>query len=82
MPLAPAYELANAPGIGQSTVGGTPLVEFALRTLRLFHLAISQDTDGNNFLFWKADEQQAHVPTFANARADILNAWRVREGRN
>ena len=81
LPLAPAYELAHAPGIGQSTLAGQPFVEFALRTLRLFHLAISQDTDGNNYLFWKADEQQAHVPAFAEARADVLYAWQVREGR-
>jgi hypothetical protein len=79
--LAPEYELARAPGIGQSSLAGQPFVEFALRTLRLFHLAISQDTDGNNYLFWKSDEQQAHVPAFADARADVLYAWRVREAR-
>jgi len=81
VPLASAYELANAPGIGHSTLAGQPFVEFALRTLRLFHLAISQDSDGNNFLFWKSDEQEAHVPAFADARPDVLYAWRVREGR-
>ncbi len=81
LPLEPAYQLAQAPGIGQSTLAGQPFVEFALRTLRVFHLAVSQDTEGNNYLFWKSDEQPTHVPAFADVRAEVLHAWRTIEGR-
>ncbi|HEX3657252.1 MAG TPA: hypothetical protein VHV55_15800 [Pirellulales bacterium] len=81
IPLSPDFEIAQAPGIGGSQVGGQPFVAFAATGLKLFHAVESQDMDGNRYLFWKTDDQEARIPEFNEERNEIVRVWKLREAR-
>jgi hypothetical protein len=81
IPLSPDFQIAQSSGIGQSQVSGQPFVAFAVTGLKLFQAVESQDNDGNRYLFWKTDDQEARVPVFSDVRSEVVQVWKLREAR-
>jgi hypothetical protein len=81
IPLSPDYQIAQVPGIGGSQVSGQPFVAFAATGLKLYQAVESQDNDGNRYLFWKTDDQDARVPQFSEVRDEVVQVWKLHEAR-
>jgi hypothetical protein len=63
--------------------GGQPVSSFAFALLSIYRPEISQDRDGNPYLFWKTGEKPARVPKFDDpgVRAEVLRAWKMIQAR-
>ena len=55
--------------------------QIAFRPGNLFQPGISNDQDGNHFLWWKVDEREEHIPKFADVREQVLDEWKIVKGR-
>jgi len=74
----------NALDIGQSFLGqNTPFLQYAFETLPKFRPEISQDIEGNYFLFWKTDQVAERIPEFKEpgVRERVLRAWKMVQAR-
>lgn len=70
--------------IGQSSLeGNVPFVTYAFETLPLHRPEISQDIEGNHFLFWKTAQAEERVPAYEDAgvRERVLQAWKMVQAR-
>ncbi|MFH1266261.1 MAG: hypothetical protein ABIK89_11085, partial [Planctomycetota bacterium] len=71
-------------GIGKSSVGQkTPFVDAVFEQLPKQRPEISQDADGNHYLFWKVDEAEERVPELEDAgvRVQVVREWKKRAAR-
>ncbi len=58
------------------------LPEFAFsESFPTYKAAIVQDAEGNGFLLWKTEEQEAYVPQFDQVHDKVLAAWKMIEAR-
>ena len=70
--------------IGDSWVSSAPFTEHAYATnLLKFKPSISQDNDGNSYLFWKTDEAEEREPDFEDpqVRQEVLRQWKLVQAR-
>ncbi|HEX4132946.1 MAG TPA: hypothetical protein VHZ24_23135 [Pirellulales bacterium] len=81
MKLTSAYELGQDPGLGETTVGGDSITDFAYGGLKLYTSVQAQDSAGDRYLFWKTDDVPAHVPELAEVRGDVDRAWKMIQAR-
>jgi len=61
--------------------GGTPLLDYAFDSAQLYAPFEAVDFDGNQYLVWKTDEREEKVPTFDEAREQVLAAWKLIQAR-
>ena len=82
--LLSALEAAKL-DVGKSRVNERAgFVEFAFGTdCPLYRTSMSEDLDGNRYIFWKLDESEERVPEFDDpgVRDRVLEAWRTIEAR-
>ena len=64
IPLESAFPGRAMPGIGSSTINNVKFTDYAYRSVPPFQWVKSEDADGNRYLFWKNEEDPAHVPAF------------------
>ena len=75
-------ELRQSTDLGSSFLtGGTPLTEYVFQPGRLYSPGESVDLAGNRYLFWKAEETAEKIPTFDEARQQVLEAWKLVQAR-
>ncbi len=82
--LISAFE-ASELDIGDSWIGSAPFTEHAYgSSLLQFKPAISQDNEGNSYLFWKTEETEERVPEFEDPgiRQEVLHTWKMIEARS
>ncbi len=62
---------------------GGSFVEIAFDRLPEFEPAISQDTESNQYLFWKVEQVERKIPEFdePGVRDQVLRAWKMRLAR-
>lgn len=83
--LMTAWEVRGLDLGGSQTETGASLIEVAFeKNFPLYRPATSQDTDGNNYLFWKVGDQPERVPEFdePGQRQRALEAWKVVQARS
>ena len=81
--LVSAFELKEL-DIGKSSVDrGVPFVSYVFETLPEYRPGMSQDDDGNYYLFWKIGQSDESVPDWSNlqVRGDVLRAWKIVHAR-
>lgn len=74
----------NALDVGQSFLGqNTPFLQYAFETLPKYRPEVSQDVEGNYFLFWKTDQVAERIPEFKEpgVRERVLRAWKMVQAR-
>jgi hypothetical protein len=70
--------------IGKSYIDGRqPFVGYAFETLSEYRQRLSQDVDGNFYLFWKTDHVDERMPELADEeiRREVLQAWKIVQAR-
>jgi hypothetical protein len=72
-------EVGGADIAGSRTTDQQTFEQHVFRAPGLGRPAVSQDLQGNMYLFWKADESKEHVPKFEDPgiRARVLAAWKT-----
>lgn len=84
--LLSASEALLSLDIARSVVaGGEPFVRFAFEgSMRTYMPVISEDNEGNQFLFWKLDEQPDFVPKLEDEgiRDEVQAAWKTVKARD
>jgi len=81
--LISALELMDL-DIGQSTLeGNVSFARYVFETLPLHRPDLSQDIEGNLFLFWKTKQAEDRVPAFDDegVRERVLRAWKLVQAR-
>lgn len=72
--------------IGKSTTeGGTSLIEAAFhKSAPAFRPGLSQDTEGNGYLYWEVDDAPERVPEFdePGVRERVLEEWNLFHARD
>jgi len=71
--------------IGKSVIdGATPFISHAYETLPEYRPAISQDTEGNQYLFWKTKDVEARIPEFTDegVRQKVARVWKMIHARS
>jgi hypothetical protein len=72
---------ANAIEIGQTTIEGRPFTAVAFENTGLLTPRRAEDLSGDQFLFWKTAASKSKVPTFEEAREEVVAAWKEIEAR-
>ena len=75
---------ASTVGTGSTDVGsGTPFIVFVFETATEFRPALSQDTLGNSYLFWRIEEIADRVPSFDDPGVadQVLKTWKRVQAR-
>jgi hypothetical protein len=91
--LVSAADLSSAPGLGKSFMSvqsgmpyqyrSAPFAEVAFGNARpLYSPITTQDSDGNTYLAWKVEQVEEQVPKFADARNEVLLAWKMLKARD
>jgi hypothetical protein len=78
-----AFEASRLPGIGESTsADNRPFAYQATRFgMRPFTSLSTTDTAGNRYRFMKTAAKETFVPTFEEAKSEVLNVWKTIEAR-
>lgn len=71
----------DAVEIGRTMIDGRPFAATAFDNMALYAPRRAEDLAGDQYLFWKTFSSQATVPTFEEAREDVVHAWRLAEAR-
>ncbi|MFH1920658.1 MAG: hypothetical protein ABIP48_12315 [Planctomycetota bacterium] len=82
--LFSALDAEQLDGIVKSSVGQqTSFIDAVFELLPKQRPEISQDTDGNHYLFWKVDEAEERVPELEDAgvRERVVREWKKRAAR-
>ena len=69
---------------GSAMESGAPFKDMAFdKSYPLYRFGASQDTDGNNYLFWKVDDAPERVPALDDPgmRQRVVEAWKAIEAR-
>ena len=71
--------------IGNSRIeGGTPFTERAFSQVRLYQIMTSDDSDGNQYVFWKLDDYPERIPQWGDpgVRDRVVYAWKLDKARD
>lgn len=82
--LIAAFE-AEQLDIGKSSLeGNISFVRYAYQKLPEYRPEISQDDEGNYYLFWKVAETEQRIPDFEDpgVRDQVLRAWKMVQARS
>lgn len=80
--LVSALEAQLSSELGRAAVGGSePFHLFAFGRFPKQTAQLAQDSDGNQFLFWKSEESADKVPTLEEIRAEVVLAWKQVQAR-
>ena len=84
--VGPISDLEAEPlDIGKSRVEGSiPFVQRAFGQVRLYQAMTSQDSDGNEYLFWKVEDLPERVPNWDDegVRRRVERAWKLIRARD
>ncbi len=77
------HEASRLPGIGESTsADNRPFAAQAGRGgMRPFTSITTVDTAGNRYRIMKTAAKETYVPTFEEAKSEVLHAWKMIEAR-
>lgn len=81
--LISIYQAAKIPGLGESSLSdGRSFVGYACRSsMRLYSLGSTVDLAGNRYRFIKVASKEGYVPSFEEAKSDVLAAYKKIEAR-
>ncbi|MBX7166910.1 MAG: hypothetical protein K1X74_11320 [Pirellulales bacterium] len=80
--LVSAAELQQIDGIGRAaTDNGQSIVESVFANVRTYSTQYVQDQAGNRYIFWVSESTADQIPTFAEAKAEVLKAWKFEQAR-
>lgn len=82
--LLTVQEAVDTTDIAQSFIRGSerfPQVAFGDR-VRQFVPMQSEDLEGNRYLFWKIEQAEDRIPSFAEIRDKVLDQWKLEKARH
>ena len=80
----PDLEIARSYDFSAGTPG-RPFAEWssiAFEKGNLYRPRTSDSLEGSRFLWWKIEEKQGQVPSFSEAREQVLEAWKLIQARD
>jgi hypothetical protein len=84
--VGPVSDMEAEPlDIGKSRIEGSiPFVQRAFGQVRLYQAMTSQDSDGNEYLFWKVEDLPERVPNWDDegVRSRVERAWKLIRARD
>ena len=68
--------------IASRTTFYQPWLQIVFQPKGLYRPLTTVDSDGNSYLSWKIEEREGHIPTFKEARTDVLEAYKQIKARD